>query len=129
MSISELQHARRFRVWVVSYDGWLPAGPRDMPHRAVALEPAEAEPMSAEEASEYAEAFNRAMLAEHRKLWAVGVPVEMRFEGEPQPGEMLSLRSGPSRAVLRKRRAARKKNPSCASQVSAHDGSPPRERT
>jgi len=119
----------RFRVWIVRYEGWLPNGPRDLPHRAVALEPAEEEPMSSDEADGYTEAFNRAMLAEHRKLWAIRLPVEMRFMGEPQPGETLDLRSGPSRAVLRKIRAAHKKSPSCTSQVSAHDGPPPRGTT
>jgi len=123
------QPSRSYRVWIVRYEGWLPAGPRDVPHRAVALEPAEAELMSSEEAAQYAEAFNRAMLARHCKLWAVGMPVQPRYEGEPQPGESLSLRPGPSRAVLRKIRAARKKSPPCASQASAHDGSPPRENT
>ncbi len=34
----------------------------------------------------FVEGFNRAMLAEPRQIWAVAVPVTVRFDGDAQPG-------------------------------------------
>jgi hypothetical protein len=82
---------RRFRVWIVRYDDWEPENLRGVPPRAVALEPAERGTMSASEAASYAEAFNRAALATSRKLWAIAIPVQLRYEGDPRPGEVLVL--------------------------------------
>lgn len=82
----------RFRVWIARYDDWRPPGYREVPPAAVAVEPAEPETMSAEEADTYVEAFNRAALGRSAKLWAVALPVEVRYEGEPQPGQRIEHR-------------------------------------
>lgn len=80
---------RRFRVWIVRYDAWEPQNPSDHPPAAVALEPAEEGTMTARQARAYAEAFNRATLAAGRSLWALAVPVAVRYEGEPRAGQLL----------------------------------------
>jgi hypothetical protein len=79
----------RFRVWITRYDDWHPRSLLDRPPRATALEPAEAGTMSGRQAGAYAEAFNRAALAAGHRLWAVAVPVAIRYEGEPRAGELL----------------------------------------
>lgn len=86
-----LPAAARFRVWIARYDNWFPADSRAMPPRAVALEPAEEEPMSVEEAEVYVRAFNREALARSCQLWAVALRVAVRYEGDPQPGQVLEL--------------------------------------
>lgn len=80
---------RRFRVWIVRYEEWQPEDLHCVPPCAVALEPAEQGTMSGRQAALYAEAFNRAALAASRRLWAVALPVELRYEGEPRAGEVL----------------------------------------
>jgi hypothetical protein len=81
--------ANRYRVWIARYDHWRPAGPQAVPPRAVALEPAEPGTMSAAQAACYAEAFNRTALAGGRKIWAVVLPVIVRYDGDAQPGQLL----------------------------------------
>jgi len=76
-------------VWIVQYDNWQPKDLYGVPPQAVALEPAERGTMSAIEAATYAEAFNRVALTAVRQRWAVVLPVEVRYEGEPQPGQVL----------------------------------------
>ena len=80
----------RFRVWIVAYDGTRPADWRDAPARAVALEPAETGTMSARQAGLYVEAFNRTASGSPQNQWAVALPVTIRYEGDPQPGQLLS---------------------------------------
>jgi len=89
--MKETNYARlpHFRVWIAAYGDWQPDGYRDVPVAAIALEPAEEETMSAEQASAYVEAFNRTALGGPRKIWAVALPVTLRYEGEPRPGEAL----------------------------------------
>jgi hypothetical protein len=81
---------RRFRVWITRYRKWRPQDFRAVPPEAVALEPAEDGTMSAPEAIGYVEAFNRAALRQRRKVWAVVLPVHLRYEGDPQPGAVLA---------------------------------------
>lgn len=82
--------ATQYRVWIARYEHWTPRNCRQVPPKAIAREPAEREAMSACQAARYAAAFNRAALARHRRLWAVALPVAVRFEGEPRPGEVLA---------------------------------------
>ncbi len=79
----------RFRVWIARYEHWQPAGYGEVPPAAVAVEPAEGDVMSAEEAATYVEAFNRVALGRSGKLWAVALPVYVRYEGEPEPGQTI----------------------------------------
>jgi len=89
MSASRPPTPRRYRVWIARVEGWQPADPGARPPRAWAVEPAETEIMSARQAQQYTLAFNRAILRSGRKWWAVAVPVDVRYDGEPRPGEML----------------------------------------
>ena len=81
--------ATRYRVWIAAYHDWQPAGCQDVPPQAVALEPAEDRTMSARQARRYVAAFNRVALSQGRRLWAVALPVAVRYEGDPQPGQLL----------------------------------------
>jgi hypothetical protein len=85
-----------YRVWITRYENWRPRGPRDRPPAAVALEPAEAGTMPRGQARAYADAFNTSALAGRRKLWAVVLPVEIRYEGDLEPGQLVG-KSRPSR--------------------------------
>ena len=80
----------RYRVWIVRYQGWPPGAWHDIPTDATAVEPAERGAMTARRARRYVEAFNRAAQTGSQKIWAVAVPVALRYVGEPQPGEPLA---------------------------------------
>jgi hypothetical protein len=98
------------RVWIVGYSArdFRPVDWLDVPPNAVAIEPAETEPMSPDRAHRYVEAFNRAAFGcsseekpsekpekrgkKAKKRWAVAVPVAVRYDGEPRPGEKLTRR-------------------------------------
>ena len=79
----------RYRVWIARYQNGRPRSCHDVPPDAVALQPAETETMSARQAAKYVEAFNRAALRRRRKIWAVAIPVAVRYGGEPRPGRSL----------------------------------------
>lgn len=90
---------RRFRLWLVLCDiHWNPARWDEVPRHALALEPVvDAAPsplgdgcVSADQAAAYLEAFNRAMIADHQRRWAVALPVEIRYDGEPTRGDDLA---------------------------------------
>jgi hypothetical protein len=76
-------------VWILRYEQWEPQSLHDQPPRAMAVEPAERGTMSARQAAVYVEAFNRAALDGRRRLWALAVPVMVRYEGEPRAGEIV----------------------------------------
>jgi len=78
---------RRFRVWIVNCEGWRPQSVTDVPTHAVAVEPAEEAPMSAEEAGIYIESFNETALSEQTGNWAVAVPLWVRYEGDLTAGQ------------------------------------------
>jgi hypothetical protein len=80
-----------FRVWITRYDCRRRTADRGGPIAAVALEPAEDGTMSAQQAAEYVRAFNQAALAAARTLRVVALPVTVRYDGDPQPGETLSI--------------------------------------
>ncbi|HEX4143881.1 MAG TPA: hypothetical protein VHY91_10135 [Pirellulales bacterium] len=101
---------QRFRIWIAGYDDWQPTDWRDVPPRAIAREPAEALVLSAAQAESFVEGFNREMLRKQsrdgrgldgnaldgnaldgeKRLWAVAVPVVVRYEGDPHPGQILT---------------------------------------
>lgn len=78
-----------FRVWVASYGDWNPTVWSDVPPSAVAIEPAEPHCMTRSEAALYVEAFNRAMLAQSKRLWALPIKVAVRLEGDVSPGQAI----------------------------------------
>ena len=102
----------RYRVWIAGYEARQGSGRTGGP--AVALEPAEEETMSTEQADAYVEAFNRSASAGRREIWAVAVPVTVEYRGEPRPGQILETH---------------KKSPLLVCQVSTCNGLPPREYT
>ncbi len=81
--------ASRCRVWIVRYAAAAPADWHDVPAGAVAVEPAERRLMTTSQAERYVEAFNREALGRGRRVWAVALPVRIRYEGDPRPGELL----------------------------------------
>jgi hypothetical protein len=83
----QLQSGERvFRMWIVTYADWRPARWSDLPPRATALEPVEDATYSAAEAALFLEGFNSAMLESDRPIWAVAVPIVIRYEGDAAPG-------------------------------------------
>jgi len=85
-----------YRVWIATYGDW---DSRQVPPEATALEPAEEEAMSAPEATRYVEAFNRVAMTARRKIWAVAMPVAVRYQGDPQPGQTVPV--GTARSLPR----------------------------
>lgn len=83
---------RLYRIWITRYEDWAPQNYLQVPSVAIAQEPAESEAMSARQAARYVEAFNRAALGRRCRLWAVALPVAVRFAGEPRPGDALTCR-------------------------------------
>jgi hypothetical protein len=81
-----LSGQRLFRMWIASYQDWRPVRWNDAPPRATALELVEDAAYSAEEAALFLQGFNSSMLAIDRPIWAVAVPVVVRFEGDAQIG-------------------------------------------
>jgi hypothetical protein len=79
-----------YRVWIATCGPWQPRSWHDIPRQAVAVEPAEQDAMSLAAATRYVEAFNRAARRCGQELWAIAVPVAVRYEGEPAAGERLA---------------------------------------
>jgi hypothetical protein len=77
---------RVFRLWIATYADWKPARWSDLPPRATAVEPVEEATYSADEAALFLEGFNSAMLECDRPIWAVAVPIVIRYEGDAVPG-------------------------------------------
>lgn len=80
----------RHRVWIVRYRGQPPGGWWDTPPGALAVEPAEQGTMTVRQARRYIEAFNRAAQSGPLKIWAVALPVSIRYVGDPRPGEAIA---------------------------------------
>ncbi len=76
-----------FRVWLATYDDyWRPEAWHELPPVATAFEPVADRLYNEAEAGAFVEGFNRSMLAEPRQLWAVAVPVTIRYDGDAHPG-------------------------------------------
>ncbi len=93
-----MSNARRgprvlFRIWVVRVEPWRPGGWDDLPPRATAVEPAEQGSFSAPDAARFLEGFNGTMLSRSARLWAVAVPVSIRYEGDQCRGQIVSRTS------------------------------------
>ena len=80
----------RYRVWIVRYKGDPPPALGGIPASAFAVAPAERGTMTVRNARRYVEAFNRAALRGTGKVWAVALPVTVRYQGEPRPGEAIA---------------------------------------
>ena len=88
----------RYRVWIVRYEGRRPGAWHDVPDGAIAVEPAERRTMTVRQAGRYVEAFNRTVEGGPQRIWAVALPVEIFYAGDPRPGEALSKAHGERRA-------------------------------
>jgi hypothetical protein len=64
---------RQFAVWLVRFDNWLPRSWNECPPRAVVLEPADDELMSADEAAGFIEGYNDTILRRSESTWAVPI--------------------------------------------------------
>lgn len=104
-----------FRVWIAACKGWQPTHPLDRPPEAMVLEPAEDGVLSAAQAACYVETFNRAALARGLRVWAIAIPVTVRYEGDVLAGQTVALPA--CRHSLSPRR-----NPPCVRQASARAG-------
>ena len=89
-----MEGQRWYRVWLLRGRS-SPRRLESAPRRFVAVEPAEDAPMSAGQASEYAAAYNAVALSIESGLWAVAVPVTIRYEGDLRAGRPLSARVAP----------------------------------
>ena len=58
----------------------------DVPPRAIALEIVEDVLYSANEAAIFLHGFNGCMLTDDQSIWAVAVPVVVRYDGDATPG-------------------------------------------
>jgi hypothetical protein len=81
----------RYRVWIIRCEGRSPEVWCEAPSGAIAVEPAERGVMHAQRARHYVEAFNRVAEAGRQNLWAVALPVAIRYVGEPRPGDALGI--------------------------------------
>ncbi len=81
---------RLFRVWIARYDDWRPGRWDDVPPQARAVEPAVPECLTIDAAAQVIEGFNSGMLCDTGKRWAVAVAVNLRYEGDPAPGEIVA---------------------------------------
>lgn len=82
--------ANRYRVWLIRYENWRPRSWRAAPPRGLALQPAEEQPMTAEEADAFVRSFNTAMLSRPKRIWAVPVEVRLCYEGDLEAGAVVT---------------------------------------
>ncbi len=80
---------RTFRLWIATYRDWKPLRWNDVPPEATALEPVDEATYSAAEAALFLQGFNSAMYGSARSVWAVAVPVALRYEGDARPGDVV----------------------------------------
>jgi hypothetical protein len=75
-----------FRLWIATYTDWRPSRWNQVPPQATALELVEDRLYDAREASLFVEGFNRAVIDANRPVWAVAVPITVRYLGDVEPG-------------------------------------------
>src|SRR5262245_20128777 len=76
-----------YRVWIGRYSRWCPSRWSDVPPQAEAVEPVDSRILGRDEARQVVEGFNRRMLHGEDCRWAIAVPVRIRIDGEPRPGQ------------------------------------------
>jgi len=91
MRDSDSPGALQYRIWLCAFTDWEPRDSSDVPPSATAVEPAENGTMPADQAARYVQSFNTRMMAVGRRLWAVAIPVSLRYQGEPSPGQRLAV--------------------------------------
>lgn len=78
-----------FRLWIATYTDWRPTRWNETPPQATALELVEDAVFSADEAALFLEGFNSSMLPYGQRIWAVAIPVTVRYDGDPQAGAIV----------------------------------------
>ena len=91
MRDSDSPETLQYRVWLCAVTNWEPRDSSDVPPFATAVEPAENGTMPADQAAKYVQSFNGRMMALGRRVWAVAIPVAIRYLGEPNPGQRLAI--------------------------------------
>lgn len=128
-----------YRLWIATYADWRPNHWNESPPRATALEPVDDGLYSADEAALFLEGFNGSMLQhdKHDKaaaVWAVAIPVAIRYEGDAQPGMIVRgyvfdiEHAGMSRAATSPRATGVLGGAPPGDQVHGFDQSPQRSR-
>lgn len=95
MKSLELAGGPWFRLWICDCGDWEPGGWEELPTSATAVAPAAEGLATSEQAAAYIEGFNsqalrEPLLAGKSRLWAIAVPVELRYAGEPRGGQTLA---------------------------------------
>ena len=89
MSAASHDGSQVYRVWIVHCVNWRPCRWDEVPPQYRAVELAVGGCLSQEAAAHWLEGYNVAMLADDARLWAVAVAVQMRYEGDLTPGEVV----------------------------------------
>jgi hypothetical protein len=84
--IDSATSADRYRVWIVRFENWQPGDWCELPPHGQVVELAEADCLTSAQADSFRQGFNRAMLGQSAGLWAIAVPVVVRYEGDLQLG-------------------------------------------
>jgi hypothetical protein len=90
MSQGSVDKQQLYRLWIAKYSDWRPTRWNQSPPQAVALELARDAPASAEEAAHFLEGFNNVRLESQEPVWAIAIPVTVRYEGDARPGLSIS---------------------------------------
>jgi hypothetical protein len=80
---------QQFRLWIATYGDWRPTCWSDLPPGATAVELVEDRLYSAEEAAMFVAGFNSQVLGGDKPVWAVAVPVTIRYLGDAEPGALV----------------------------------------
>ena len=81
---------QQYRVWIARTEEWDPQHWSEVPRSAMALHPADEQCMSAAEAASFLSGFNGEILDHPRAIWAVAIPVGLRYEGDLRPGQRIT---------------------------------------
>jgi len=90
---AEVDRGACFRVWITEHPAdWRPARWDETPPTARAIRPLEDACFPAGRAALIVEGFNEVMLTQTNTLWAIAVPVVIRYENDLAEGEEISER-------------------------------------
>ena len=87
------QPSQKYRIWIARTDNWDPQHWSEVPRSAMAVHPADEQCMSAAEAASFLSGFNGEILEHPRAIWAVAIPVGLRYEGDLRPGQRIAAGS------------------------------------
>lgn len=82
-------HAAKAAWWGQDLQDWQPRHWHDLPPRAVAEQPIDNAVYGGADATVMLEAFNELALSGSQPIWAVAVPVTIRYEGDALAGQQI----------------------------------------